>query len=96
MTFVDYEMPAAFCPVCHYAADAAACLSKPGARPKPGDFIVCLRCATALWFGPAYHLLKATDDDLVELGLGSTRDYQMLLRAQNSIAMLKRQGKGVR
>jgi hypothetical protein len=58
------------CPACKKALDAATHFTKPGARPKPGDFTVCSGCGEILCFGEGMAV--------VPLGPRDRFDFEML------------------
>lgn len=58
------------CPTCGYLMDAARCLSNKTARPKPGDFSVCLKCGEMLRFTDGLLLVVVELNDL--LGMDKT------------------------
>lgn len=52
------------CPFCGYAADAATCFENDEARPRPGDFSLCLECAEVLVFDDEVALRKPAAGEL--------------------------------
>ena len=54
------------CPVCANILDAAGAM-RGEASPRPGDFTLCLKCATILCFTAEMNLAVATEDEMAEL-----------------------------
>ena len=48
-----------FCPSCFTRLDAATSMYSPGA-PSPGDFTICLECASVLTFNDNMQLVAST------------------------------------
>jgi hypothetical protein len=55
------------CPRCGYKMDAATHIGKGRARPKPGDFSLCLQCGQILRFDQQLEPVMALERELAEL-----------------------------
>lgn len=73
------RLPPALCPHCGAFADAAThALGGSGPddpAPRPGDFSICITCATILRFGPDLHprIPAAIELDIAEAEIPGTR-----------------------
>lgn len=63
----DIELRLAECPICFYEMDAATSLEEPNAKPRVGDFSLCINCGALLVFEERTQLRQATDDDMQHL-----------------------------
>jgi hypothetical protein len=62
------KLPVTQCPNCGHKLDAASVLrAGPIPLPKPGDFSVCIGCATALTFGDQLQLQVMSESELAAL-----------------------------
>jgi hypothetical protein len=59
-------LPANLCPNCGKELDAATGID-PNARPKPGDFSVCLGCGHLMAFGNDLRLRPLTAVEVIEV-----------------------------
>jgi hypothetical protein len=46
----------AWCPQCFTILDASTCMTSSDAKPEPGDFTICIGCASVLLFTPQMDL----------------------------------------
>lgn len=69
------------CPVCHCHLDGYGAVSTEPTEdwdPKPGDYTVCLKCATVLRYEIGMQYSQATRDDLKELQEHQPECFTML------------------
>jgi hypothetical protein len=60
---MDKVLPISFCPNCKHQLDRATSTTQKGAFPVPGDFTVCIDCASVLVFTQDLYLRKPTEAD---------------------------------
>ena len=65
MNWRETLTPATACPWCGYKIDAASSADPrdPEATPSPGDFSICLECASPLFFTEGLGLRKPTPEE---------------------------------
>lgn len=81
MQLKDTRVPVSRCPYCDAPNDRASGVYERG--PQPGDFSVCLICASLLRFGDAMRLRipsRAELDALPPDFLAELRTYQRIVR----------------
>lgn len=82
------ELPKSKCPTCGHILDAATCTYS-NARPRPGDFTVCISCGEILRFGEDMVPGFATVGDMLEVS-DKVKDYldqaQHLIRRYRPIS----------
>lgn len=76
------RLPEQACPVCSHKLDSHTLLFEAHVAPSPGDFSVCIQCATILSFGPDLSL--APIGDLYSLDVDDDTKFQ-LRRVQQQI-----------
>ena len=55
------------CINCRTRFDGASVVDEVYARPKPGDFTVCIRCGHIMAFGNNLRLRNLTDEEIIEV-----------------------------
>lgn len=88
----DYRHPAAHCPECNYKIDAATPIDA-DRGPIPGDYTVCLKCASFLVFGNSPALRLITHQEIADMD-AETRGQLVKVRA--AIKRLNQSGRGVK
>ena len=86
----SHVMPPTLCPVCGYFFDAASPVGKGKAKPKPGDFTLCMKCGGILLFTFAMGVVPATDAQLEGIKREEPRFYAELLHHQAGIRVFVR------
>jgi hypothetical protein len=88
MNLLDVKVPPSPCLSCGDMNDMAKG-TKPGTRPKPGDWSICYNCGHIMTFAADLTLRNPTDAEMIEIA-GDKR----LLLAQQAIANDKKKFKG--
>jgi len=60
-------LPVSTCPTCGYKMDCASCYYDEKARPRPGDYSVCMKCGEIQRFTEALTLRAAELNDFIGL-----------------------------
>lgn len=60
--WLDSKIPPSPCPYCDASFDRAG--SPDGGIPEPGDYSVCIRCASLLKFGENMELLPVSQEEI--------------------------------
>jgi hypothetical protein len=63
LVFTDIQVPESFCPKCFTLLDAVSNLYGRNA-PDPGDFTICINCASVLRFDENFQFALAKFDDI--------------------------------
>lgn len=64
----ETELPSGSkCPWCRHALELASGAFEPNAKPKPGDFTICIKCGKILRFRERLALGKLEYQDLEEI-----------------------------
>lgn len=63
----DTKLPASTCPTCGYLLECATVISRQGAKPKPDDFSLCMKCGEILRFKADLSLRIVELNDLLDL-----------------------------
>lgn len=64
---LNERVPPCLCPSCGQLLDAATDSNLAGKYPSPGDFSVCIKCASVLLFTDAFKLRPATSLEISTL-----------------------------
>jgi hypothetical protein len=78
------------CPICHTLLTGANPLED-DIRPKPGDFTVCIVCASILRFAEDFTLLRCTPAELAELERQQPESYKVLVKFAKGAAEMARE-----
>jgi hypothetical protein len=62
----DFRIRESFCPWCGRSLDAAMNIVLDDSPPSPGDFTLCIGCASVLKFGPLLELLAIPDREWIK------------------------------
>ena len=80
------RITATFCPSCGHYLDSVACATDPNiTQPTPGDFTLCMNCATILKFADDLRPQEIAAQDLSEL---NEQDLQILQHARTALITL--------
>jgi hypothetical protein len=83
------RLPAGMCPACGYAVDAAGAARGGKAKPKPGDWSLCMRCAAVNVFDARLLPVAPPPGALEELRTSDPEHYQEIQRTRLGILVLQ-------
>ena len=81
---VDHHVPLTHCPFCGKELDGASGTNGDQA-PRPGDFSVCIGCASPLVFGPDLSLQIISAKHWAALSEENLADLRLMMRAVREI-----------
>ncbi len=83
----DHHLPNTKCPNCEAEIDAALDTTSDD-PPRPGDFVVCIECATVNKFGKGFTIESTTGAELAALGEEDPIALAALFRAVRAVQHL--------
>lgn len=82
----EFRMPPQTCPACGAKHDAATCATGKD-KPDPGDLSICIRCGSALQFGPDFELLLLSRLELLALPAEVQEQISIVQAAQTKVVL---------
>lgn len=84
------ELPISVCPSCGYRMDAATAVDAADpARPRPGDYSICLDCGSILVFLADYTHRLMTEEEAANLEDETRIQFQRIRKALLQVTMRK-------
>ena len=80
----DHRVPQAKCPLCGHTLDAASGVNT-DASPDPGDYSVCIGCASPLTYRDDLTLRALTAPEIAAMHPQNRREVEALMAAARSL-----------
>jgi hypothetical protein len=78
-------MPEAVCPACCAKLPSAGSLAVPVTHPSPGDYTVCIECASILTYGERYQLKRVNEFEIAAMDAVTQRRLLNTRRAIQTV-----------